>query len=149
MLCTITPSCCNSSLPFQESPNIFKPHPSPHLFTGSGLGGSWCQPPQWILHVPDIPSLPICKEVGTVLLPCSSQLPGSLLFLSQSLWPLLTLWLPHSLSKNYVYLKLSRVILGCLQPRILRVTIFIQKRQRSSSQSNFNPLDLGQSLVIL
>ena len=44
-LCTITLSCCNSSLPFQESSDIFKPRPSLHLFTVSGLGGSWCQPP--------------------------------------------------------------------------------------------------------
>ena len=29
MVYTITPSCCNSSLPFQESPDIFKPHPTP------------------------------------------------------------------------------------------------------------------------
>ena len=27
MVYTITPSCCNSSLPFQESPDIFKQHP--------------------------------------------------------------------------------------------------------------------------
>ena len=100
MVYTITPSCCNSSLPFQESPDIFKQHPlrppSSLCMVLVGVGASL---PQWTLLVPDIPSLHICKEVGTVLLPCSSQLPGSLLFLSQSLWPPLTLWLPYSLSK--------------------------------------------------
>ena len=112
MVYTITPSCCNSSLPFQESPDIFKQHPPrPPLFFVYGLGGSWCQPPPV--------DTPGSRHPLPAYLQGSWNSIAALLFTAPRVSPVsqpkplassysLT---PLQFIKNSLYLKFSRVIL--------------------------------------